>query len=150
MKTVSLEFSKKLDTLNVKNDAHFYWVKNLDGVNEWKLIGKNEICGGLDEHYGFDPESFTKYPELYRDVEWYRAYTNDELGEMLPIIINNENNDYFFKCWKITINGGTYWSCFYETNTWSNTVLIRFEADTEADARCLMLIYLLENNLITL
>lgn len=66
------------------------------------------------------------------------AFTASELGEMLPDLTKCWRYDYMEndtdRVWK--------WHCEFDHNNES--------ADSEADARGKMLIYLLENNLITL
>ena len=78
------------------------------------------------------------YDEKVADYEsyWsrYSAFTVAELGEMLS---TKENNNQIRTAFAIN-----QWVCDYET--------YRTFGDTEADARASMLIYLLENNLITL
>lgn len=59
------------------------------------------------------------------------AFTVAELGEMLP-------------AWSRSYNTGEYWDCDCKPHGFHLT------ADTEADARAAILIYLLENKLITL
>jgi len=62
------------------------------------------------------------------------AFTVAELGEMLS---TKENNNMIR-----TVMAFTAWVCDYETH--------RTSGDTEADARAKMLIYLIENGLVTL
>lgn len=65
-------------------------------------------------------------------IDMYSAFTVAELGEMLP---------KQYRSWKS--GDDKEWIC----DTWASTVQ---RAETEADARAKMLVYLLENNLITL
>jgi len=66
------------------------------------------------------------------------AYTVAELGEMLPTgLWSGKQNDEKIVCWNQT----------FQTTLDED---IEFYGDTEADARAKMLIYLLENKLITL
>lgn len=69
--------------------------------------------------------------------DYYSAFTVAELGEMLGIYCHTE---------KTGINtDGRDWEAFHPS--WEDKIIV---ADTEADARAKMLIYLLENKLITL
>ena len=61
------------------------------------------------------------------------AHTSAELGEMLPVI----------PLWSSQKSFDEGWSCYanHKTNQWGHAEY----ADTEADARALMLIWLIEN-----
>ena len=68
----------------------------------------------------------------------FAAFTTGELGEMLPTNFKSEKVD-------LGHGGKLHWTC------WSGDYGNPYEReDTEADARAKMLIYLLENKLITL
>lgn len=82
----------------------------------------------------------------YRDVGLQRfcAFTVAELGEMLPgqITVNEEP-----KCFEVRKRPDIY---FVRYSEWENdNAYIYKTAETEADARAKMLVYLLENKLIT-
>ena len=66
--------------------------------------------------------------------EYYCAFTVAELGEMLPDICH-------------TMKANNSWACFYR-DTIKNKYKIEL-GPTEAEARAAMLIYLLENSLVT-
>lgn len=72
--------------------------------------------------------------------ESYSAPTVAELGEMLPKDIKIENRIFPLRFQKF--EGG--WSCYYISPE------MYFQASTEANARAKLLIYLLENKLLTL
>lgn len=109
----SLELSKMLRELGVKQESLFYWVyvKNL---KSWEI--------------------FSIHEEVSIDENDISAFTVAELGNVLSTTENNNQ----IRCTKAL----TQWCCDYET--------YRTFADTEADARAKMLIYLLENKLITI
>ena len=109
---------------------------------------KNNGCCALElakklKELGIKQESyfqwFNQYPfssnkwEIIRDLgvgegeQMYSAFTVAELGELLPTGACILMQEHCFYC------------CFYETEVF---------ADTEADARAKMLIYLIENNLV--
>lgn len=122
----SLELAKRLKKLGVKQEkeAIFFWVKALyiDGRIEWQLWNKWEI-------------EFEGDMNLDEEQEWCRAFTVAELGEMLP--------RYGVEYHK-TIDITGRWSCGQ-----SAPIMIIIKDDKEADARARMLIYLIENKLIT-
>lgn len=125
---VSLELANRLKELEVKQESLFYWthcpVKEQNG--EWTHV----VTYGRNNEL---PETFS-------------AFTVAELGEMLP---------ESFQCWKwarqrtLRQEGGEIiWNCLTdESTTHGNGIVII--ANTEANARAKMLIYLLENNLLT-
>lgn len=123
---VSLELSKRLKKLGVKQESLFYWLEYNDGYSE----------------------------VIYRPTDnktdmGYSAFTVAELGEMLPDAncFKYEDKkygwvDYGFSryegVWSVWIGRGGYG----EEYKWED------EADTEANARAKMLIYLIENHLL--
>lgn len=110
---VSLELSRKLKELGVKQESLFIWSEHTKPETLWSVVT-------YEEKYDHTPT----YPT-------YSAFTVAELGELLKFKFSS-HNDYFY--------GGEYW--YIDTND------EQFHADTEADARAKMLIYLLENKLI--
>ena len=158
----SLDLAKKLKELGVKQDSLWYRVY-------WERIGVDKNLGDEDEWI------LRQNHGVNRDA--VSAYTVAELGELLPrkyemavfhrknIPSNNEYKHSF-------IIGGSkkeyrqrqpkhgvvyedtqdeYWSLYSFAS--SNVCHVQeagkcFEADTEADVRAKMLIYLLENKII--
>lgn len=117
----SLELSKRLRELGVKQESVFYWSQGgiYNEGTDW------QVC------YASRATRING-----KELDWYSAFTVAELGEMLPKNV----------LWQ-SITGFT-------VGAWSCEVMIGHEhhrvgADTEADARASMLIYLIENNLIT-
>lgn len=117
----SLEFAKRLPELGVKQDSLFCWTTQLD--------------------LEFLPT------EIRNQSVVIAAFTVAELGEMLPDRINNEDDccclfyyDKYNNCHRISYveDCGEIVSPYVET-----------KGDTEANARAKMLIYLIENNLVT-
>lgn len=117
----SLELSKRLKELNLKQESLFCWSE----INEFNKI-----------YYRGNP--------AFYDPKDYSAYTVAELGEMLPAMVNNKiltiikyiEDDYFTSY--DYISSGDHEESFY-VQTESN----------EANARAKMLIHLIENNLVT-
>lgn len=121
----SLELSKKLKELGVRQESLFYWTQIQSP--EWSIRQHSELDEVVE---GGDGWTYLE-EGLYRECV-YSAFTVAELGEMLP---------------KALIQ--------YETFTtghraiWNHGEHTELE-NTEADARAKMLIYLLEKKLITL
>lgn len=117
---VSLELSKRLKELGVNHESYFNW------------------CDRFQSRVGA-PEEIVE-PHLIRgNAGWVSdvlapAYTVAELGEML----STKDNTNTIRC----TNVYNQWGCDYESH--------RTFGNTEADARAKMLIYLIENKLITL
>lgn len=127
----SLELSKKLKELGVKQESLFYWSGN-PGV-EYKL--HNSDCGHRPETGGNDM--------------FCSAFTSSELGEMLPEVINGGLLS--------TRRCNEGWYARYEDL--NNSIVIPNNIpkpfigeyhETEANCRAKMLIYLIENGLIKL
>lgn len=132
----SLELSKRLKELGVKQDSLFYWQQ-----------GYQEMKGGVNAS-GF--EITQKKTESKKGIRCFSAFTVAELGEMLPATPIIESTKYYLECCKYA-----KWHTKYVHYEKGIGYLLgghkcEFNGDTEADARAKMLIYLLENNLITL
>ncbi len=115
----SLTLAQRLKELGVKQESLFYWAK-------WESKPTSKKWGVVSKlRHSYDGRE----PEHY-----VSAFTVAELGEML---LNHRNIRHRF------VNAG-------EGKRWVTSNDERnYFADTEADARARMLIYLLENNLIT-
>lgn len=127
----SLELAKKLEELGVKQDGCFiYGETQEDG---WIIYPGEHMEGVYD---------------------WVNAYTVAELGEMLPWSITIEGKSYHLEIMPSqgsTISGKQKIDMWHIAYARMDTKHIAWsEANTEADARAKMLIYLLENKLITL
>jgi len=117
---VSLELAQKLKELGVKESSSFYWNKKKN--EEWKVILSTQTDYGLyDEHSG----------------ELVPTWSVAELGEMsLSDCLSRKTRSVEFP-----------WRCERES---TGGYITASGADTEADARAKMLVYLLENNLVSL
>lgn len=151
----TLETSKHLKELGVKQESEFAW---------FKLYGKDK--------YELDYVKSTIEPyenkELHPD-DFISAFLSSELGEMLPRLICDKDQPLSKtkgKCYPLIIEGlsDDYsdqtiingWSIKYgdtevkvENEIKMNSAGIYYVGN-EAEARAKMLIYLLENNLIEL
>jgi hypothetical protein len=123
---VSLDLSKKLKELDVKQESLFYW----------------NYCGGEKERETWRVEK-GKAP-----ISGISAFTVAELGEMLPDYIQQEDGTM---AQLTSTKHRPFWVTHYQWGESMQLVaLYRQTADSEADARAQMLIYLLENKLIQL
>lgn len=122
----SLEISKRLKELGVKQESLFWW-------NE----GDSPAGGST-----FQLED-SKYPDLiaYEDYECISAFTVAELGEMLPNMVEGR----ILSCDKVEEN---LYEVYYEGSKFDSCYIQK--SNTEADARGKCLIYLIENSLIKL
>lgn len=129
----SLELSKKLKELGVKQESYFWWIPSTNPVH---------------------PETYLdtlKEYESFEEIQAVSAFTVAELGDMLPQTIKKDEDIYYISP---SANGSGL--KYMDYTKYENGVGIFLRAyplvgaDTEADARAKMLIYLLENNLITL
>lgn len=124
----SLELSKRLKELGVKQESLFYWASEGTFGRKFK------------SEYKLNDRRYIDIYEEIRSLDYISAFTATELGEMLPKLT--------VSC--LTLNGKKEESavCYLDTSFESKRVYKM--ADTEADARAKMLIYLLENKLIVL
>lgn len=122
---VSLELSRKLKELGVKQESLFYWHPRLDGANRPYIVPASHR-NGTSPNKDFIP-----------------AFTVAELGEMLKARYFTVQHS-----WK---EAGK-WRCHYRHLETGEVIIeregLKFEAKTEADARAAMLIYLIENKLV--
>jgi hypothetical protein len=118
----SLEISKKLKELGVKQESHFMWKYDED----YYLVASNS-------RYGTGNGIVAS------------AFTVAELGE---IFCTGDELGYKFKTYRAV--DGVWWLTISYTENRLIDESQMFQAITEADARGKMLIYLLENKLINL
>lgn len=143
----SLDLAKRLKELGVKQESFFTWV--IRPKDEYYLdpyieeLKTAELGNRYNKKYG--------YP-IY---DLFSSFTCSEFGELLEPL--EENGEYFFFCSAQDISGKYYCGgfcsesddCVYIDEN-ENEHELYFEADTEANARAKMLVYLLENKLINL
>ena len=123
----SLELSKRLKELGVKQESLFYWNTR-----------KEKVLAGY--HLPVAPVDFKD--------KFVSAFTVAELGEMLPVRNYNGEQTEDLANWS-TFKSDDKWICHLSWR-YTRTNAEHIEADTEADVRAKMLIYLLENKLIEL
>lgn len=129
----SLGLSRKLKELGLRQESAFYWVL----VNQTASL-----------HYGFVPASeLKKHWEREVSTEVFAAFTVAELGEMLPKCLpNNVNGLDLHLC--STYNGTIGLEVGYQDEDFQ-WKYVQMYVQSEADARAKMLVYLLENKLVT-
>jgi|SRR6187551_1386829 len=122
----SLELAQKLKELGIRQESYFYWVKGFP-----TRIEAREGIGSK-----------------YTSIRLFSAFTVAELGEMLPDEFPNDSDSQIriFKTYSMDL---LRWYVRYENEVLESVNHCEY-ADTEADARAKMLIYLIENKLIVL
>ena len=121
---VSKKLSIELDELGFKTES-LYW---------HKIPNKKCRNGSI--------ASIVEYPEESKWFDYYRAYTVSEIGEMLPLKIDDED----LTIWRE--KGFESWDVAYSTLARKEEVWE--QSKNLVDAMAKMAIYLLENNLIKL
>lgn len=127
----SLELSKRLKELGVKQESLFYW----------ELLPAHESTSGKEEWT-------LEYGKNHSDT--FSAFTVAELGNLLPYMIQDIEFDEVFLHFRKDEDG---WNCWYEGQLEGGKEYIFHEvfvADNEVDCRAKMLVYLLKNKFIKL
>lgn len=124
----SLELSKRLKELGVKQESYFWW-----NIVDEKLYSGREI------------EVFATDGYVEGDVLWLSnfisAFTVAELGETLPSEIEVEETEYYLRCSRGLRD---YWEIAYCN---SKYCYMPMTCENEAEVRGLMLEYLITNGL---
>ena len=118
----SLELAKRIKELGVKQDSLCFYL-DYEDIRGVRLV--------VDEW------------QDAKEYKTYSAYTVAELGEMLPDYLTLNHNILQLDILKIE----TDWVINYRIGC-AKAASIGIRANTEADARAKMLIYLIENKLI--
>ena len=128
---VSIELSKRLKELGVKQESYF----------EWKNGG---VLGGQRPHHSeiLPRKRPPQYGAANQAFSFYAAFTVAELGEMF---LTGYKGTLKFKTYRGTDKEFWISLSYTENNQLSDSLM--FSADTEANARAKMLIYLIENKL---
>lgn len=168
---ITLQQAKRLKELGVKQESLFYisdngvmYVNELiklfeDGLVD-EVIEKNRNEEGRSEAY-VNKEKLNKAAiqvfaamkeSKEKEVQVFAAFTVAELGAMLPHPDNISEIGCFPHLTECDISAKDgHWYCLLETPNEKHGGYNReiISGDTEAEARAAMLIFLLENNLIT-
>lgn len=120
----SLELGIKLQGMGVNEDSFWSWFNTTDRDDTPRLNRTNENCPVCC----LPKQTFeAKYP----------AFTVAELGDMLPDLCET----YRYK--------GEYNCQFFKKEDGKDKLVYSLWADTEANAKARMLVYLLENEIVT-
>lgn len=123
---ISIDLAKRLKALGCKQRSEFWWK-----VTSFK--------GGLDHRRIDEVKLVTYYDGDYKEdilsVDFFSAFHTGELGEMLP--------EYFYSAKKVEEGYVCSSSSFKEYENIED-----IHADTEAEARGLMLEYLISEGLV--
>ena len=143
MQVCSLELSKKLKALGVKQDSLFYYQNNPynDGQDCIDIMIK-ELSSENGENVIINTESENEYNPKYS------AFTASELGEMLPISIYLKDKRKELIFFKHSKDHSVFYRNLKEVHYTDETFCCGEHDKTEANARAKMLIYLIENKLI--
>ena len=134
----SLDLAKRLKELGVKQESYFQWkeiIDNHEHAEPWVFHAEIEV----KDTKGHYKDKNDKWEERV-----YSAFTVAELGEMLPCKVD----EYQWRGNKTAKDNA--FEVKYRRRKANRTEMLRIErSDTEADARAKMLIYLIENKLLT-
>lgn len=137
---INLEQAKRLKELGVVHKSLFYWEQTM-----FRIGHEYDISSG-DWRIG----PITRKP----DEPYLPAFTVAELGVALPEEINHKENSWssydFYYGYSTLPEEGIKKSCWYQDDDLNEReCILHFAyAETEAEARASMLIYLLEKNII--
>ena len=119
----NVELSEELKKLGVPQNSLWYWY---DAGNKFLIS---------DVFNNPDNDTRRRMGLNKKDNRYYSAFTVAELGEMLPVgSMSAQTKDK--------------WQAWYHNYTIPETVNQAFWANTEADARAKMLIYLIEQRIV--
>jgi hypothetical protein len=127
-----LELARRLEELNVKQESLFLWCEDTQPATLWSLDRWEEsVLSSRDS-----------------DEHLYSAFTVAELGEILPCEVWKGKKAYWFN--SAAMSHG--WATGYVSRAGEYRLLNDHQEieNTEADARAKMLIYLVQNKLVTL
>jgi len=127
----SLELSRKLKELGVKQESFWYWKSR-----SYLGVVRSILVEGI--------------PELKDRAGFFSAFTVAELGEMLPdnLVSSGMNDGKWFCVYGPRENGDDMPDSIWEDKEKYEFGYMTIGDKTEANARAKMLCYLIENNLL--
>lgn len=131
----NLDLSKKLKELGVKQESLFYWHE----VSHGGVRHREPNSVSVDQNFDQDYKSDT-----YTNMTC-SAFTVAELAEMLPVQMTYGKDEPFLTCTKDLAGGWVI--CYADLKNGATGKVIHDK--NEANARARMLIYLIENNLLS-
>lgn len=147
----TLETSNALKDLGVNIKSMFYWSNYYYSYDPYQGGWESNAYGKLELTYDLPPHSEQEHP---KDLVFYSAFTAGELGEMLPARLRMEDHDRWL--YTSPLKDNSAWDIRYKAwihldnqAPWQKTTNW-IQAKTEAEARALMLIYLIKNKLMEL
>ncbi len=132
----NLELSRKLKYLGVKQDSYFCWYafeNPLSGILKEEDVNQDRWGIGTSRDCSKGGADWT-----------YSAFTVGELGDMLPYNIDTRNTFFHLRIEKMP----AYFRVTYFAD--EGGLLNTFIDSIESDARAKMLVFLLENKLMSL
>lgn len=124
-----LKYAQELKELGVKQESLWWWI-DINDTRIWKDTNKPYIASSRKSCYSTKKEENDYIQNNY----FYSAFTVAELGEILPKWIYTIRLDYepYDKCWCVVGKNG----------------MIEITANTEANARAKMIIWLIKKGYI--
>lgn len=140
----SLELSKRLKELGVKQESWFWWNSSKRNKEDTTIYLKDGH--GKEYYFSDDYNELERWGGTY-DIDLISAFTVAELGKILPGQLHNfESKEHAIHQY-ISEKSATFWHSAYVCAGCKGK-LGSVWAETEADARAKMLILLLENKLL--
>ena len=134
----SLELSRELKELGVKQKSEFYWT-GLQRKDNKGVFGSSFEIKHIKEIEAYDGGSFNNY-EIVKQTS---AFLSGELGEMLPEMVYTYRTKK--NCWHPDCSDTGLEHSKLRKEKWN---VAGIKTKTEAEARGEMLVYLIKNGLL--
>lgn len=135
----SLNLSKELKKLGVKQDSLFFWVEGISGIvdHEPELHNHESLCSIIE---------LSRAKQL-KYKEFFSAFTVSELGEFLPEKIKSDDVYTYLKHEKC----GEFFRCIYYQKDIDEMYKYLYQSSAlkEPDARGRMLEYIIKSNVVS-
>jgi len=138
MQTTSFELSKKIEKLGIIKPFTYVWFIYKNKSNFGIIDGYNEFIFDLD----LNPEHVIPVER----VQYFSAYTLDEILEMLPRIIISENDPKIIYKFSLEFYEDEYFIGYENANLLERSVcLAEFYHENPAEAAGQLLVWCVEN-----